>query len=76
MLVYLLLSTPCLEQYSLSHDLRFQYINHIEAIRVPKIDDIKEMNDTQVSQPRASDPRTASIIVRRLACHGYHRPLS
>ena len=37
-----------LEQYSLSHELRFQYINYVEAIRVPKIDDIKEMHDTQV----------------------------
>ncbi len=37
-----------LEQYSLSHELRFQYINHVEAIRVPKIDDIKEMHHTQV----------------------------
>ncbi len=37
-----------LEQYSLSHELRFQYIKHAEAIRVPKIDDVKEMRDTQV----------------------------
>ena len=37
-----------LEQYSLSHELRFQYINHAEAIRVAKIDDMKDMHDTQV----------------------------
>lgn len=37
-----------LEQYSLSHELRFQYINHAESIRVQKIDDVKEMRDTQV----------------------------
>lgn len=40
------------EQYSLSHDLRFQYINHADAIRVAKIDDIKEMRDTQVHLER------------------------
>jgi hypothetical protein len=37
-----------LEQYSLSHEFRFQYINHAEAIKVPKIDDVKEMRNTQV----------------------------
>jgi len=37
-----------LEQYSLSHELRFQYINHADTIKVSKIDDIKEMRDTQV----------------------------
>ncbi|UJR31428.1 hypothetical protein I4U23_018921 [Adineta vaga] len=35
------------QQYSLSHELRFQYINHADAIRVAKIDDVKEMHDTQ-----------------------------
>jgi len=35
------------QQYSVSHELRFQYINHVESIRVAKIDDTKEMNDTQ-----------------------------
>jgi myosin-1 len=34
------------QQYSLSHELRFQYINHTDSIRVPKIDDVKEMRDT------------------------------
>ena len=37
-----------LEKYSVSHELRFQYINHIESIRVNKIDDAKEMSATQV----------------------------
>jgi hypothetical protein len=37
-----------LEQYSLSHELRFQYINHADSIRVQKIDDVKEMLATQV----------------------------
>jgi hypothetical protein len=37
-----------LEQYSLSHELRFQYINHADTIKVSKIDDVKEMRDTQV----------------------------
>lgn len=40
--------TSSSEQYSLSHDLRFQYINHADSIRVAKIDDIKDMRDTQV----------------------------
>lgn len=35
------------QQYSLSHELRFQYINHAESIRVAKIDDAKEMQATQ-----------------------------
>ncbi|CAF1329366.1 unnamed protein product [Adineta steineri] len=35
------------QQYSLSLKLRFQYINHVGAIKVPKIDDAKEMHDTQ-----------------------------
>ena len=45
-----ILSLICvsLEQYSLSHELRFQYINHADSIRVAKIDDVKEMRDTQV----------------------------
>ncbi|CAF3756697.1 unnamed protein product [Rotaria magnacalcarata] len=34
------------QQYSLSYELRFQYINHAESMRVPKIDDAKEMQDT------------------------------
>ena len=37
-----------LEQYSLSHELRFQYINHADSIRVQRIDDVKEMLATQV----------------------------
>ena len=40
--------TSSSEQYSLSHELRFQYINHADSIRVAKIDDIKDMRDTQV----------------------------
>ena len=77
MLVCPLFSIPCLEQYSLSHDLRFQYINHVEAIRVPKIDDIKDMNDTQVGDSREHlTPRTTWILARRLARHGNHRPVA
>ncbi|CAF1021275.1 unnamed protein product [Didymodactylos carnosus] len=35
------------QQYSLSPDLRFQYINNVGTFRVPKIDDAKDMIDTQ-----------------------------
>ncbi|CAF1276942.1 unnamed protein product [Rotaria sordida] len=42
----LLSSREFCQQYSLSHELRFQYINHAESSRVQKIDDIKEMQHT------------------------------
>ncbi|CAF4690197.1 unnamed protein product, partial [Rotaria sp. Silwood1] len=42
----LLSSREFCQQYSLSHELRFQYINHAESSRVAKIDDTKEMQHT------------------------------
>ncbi|CAF4050383.1 unnamed protein product, partial [Rotaria sp. Silwood2] len=42
----LLSSREFCQQYSLSHELRFQYINHAESSKVLKIDDIKEMQHT------------------------------
>jgi hypothetical protein len=58
-----------LEQYSLSHELRFQYINHADAIRVPKIDDVKEMRHTLVCH-------SLIFLIGKyffsIACNGYH----
>ncbi|CAF3307815.1 unnamed protein product [Rotaria sp. Silwood2] len=42
----LLSSREFCQQYSLSHELRFQYINHAESSKVLKIDDTKEMQHT------------------------------
>ncbi|CAF4320317.1 unnamed protein product [Rotaria sp. Silwood2] len=42
----LLSSREFCQQYSLSHELRFQYINHADSSKVLKIDDTKEMQHT------------------------------